>query len=1540
MKNVSNDFKNIIKSGGPFYAYAKCTLLDGTELTFDGDSDFYADGNSFFESGGSGFPLGVALSKQITITLDNHDERYSEYDFFGAKIVLYTEADISNGAHERVLEGAFTVIDSVAPDDALEINAYDNMYKLDADFTSSLSYPVALQQLWNELCNYFDLGNGSPTFLNDNYVVQSRPEAVTGREMAGYIAQIAVGNAYVNANGQLCIKSYDFSPFDNSPNLSGGKIGESVPDTVSAGGFGDGLSEIVSGGEFGESLDYYILSDFTTAPEIATDDVTITGITTVIEDEESGEETTLVFGTEDYALEIDNPLIIGNEEQAITVIGQALNGVTIRPFSGDFSPAPSLEFMDMVAVIDRKGNVYQSFVTDHTFTYLGGSSISNDTESPERNAASYSSNATKIYKKVQKDLIKQRTAWETAIGELSDQVANASGLYTTEEKQPDGSTIFYMHNKPTLEESDIIWKMTAETLTVSTDGGKSWNAGITVNGEVIAKIMTTIGINFNWGVGGTLIIEDADGNQTAYIDAETGAVRLKVESLEITGKTVDEIAAEQAEEAMSNFVDSVYTPDISQLQAQIDGQIMTWFYDYVPTTTNYPASEWTTDAEKDQHLGDLFYVVDNAESGGQAYRWAKIDNVYTWDYVEDTAVTKALAAAQTAQDTADSKRRVFVNTPTPPYDIGDLWTQGPDGDIMRCVRTRTSGTYVSSDWAKASKYTDDTSLENFINGDFQNTIDELNEQADKKAETWYQSSDPSTAWITTALKNEHIGDIWYNTTSSVQKSYRWNGTSWQEMKTSPPDEVFDEIDGKAQIFINQPTPPYSVGDLWFNSATSDIMTCVTSRESGSFNAADWQKRNKYTDDSSLNNFINGDFQDTVSALKTQSDQKAETWYQSSDPSTLWSESEKLEHAGDVWYNISTQKSYIYSGSKWQEMKTTPPDEVFDTIDGKAQIFISQPTPPYSKGDLWFNSVTSDIMTCITTRSTGSYNSSDWQKRNKYTDDSYAEQVQGNLDDLDESLNQQGVFNRLTNNGQTQGIYISGGKIYINASYIGTGTLSANYIKGGTLTLGGSNNTNGSLIIRDGSGAEIGRWNNNGLVATKGTFTGTVYANSGTFRGTVYASSGTFTGTVYANAGTFKGYVELGDEGSNTTNYRLKISGSGYTLNASSSGINISYGNYSSWLGMDQFWVYSTDTFRVNGVSQAIYCNAKFRSDILFDQSTSERRIGWDQAGSVKHNVRFYGRPTNNTNNDIVGMYDATAKKGIWGYGADGAFYVYTALATNKITINSQGLNNQMVLFDSERQWYITNVESGANNQLWFCSTSNKSLGIHSNENGTTILMNPAQGSIDLGYDGRIWNSSIQHLYLRASSESAYVVHLGVHDGRWALDPDTNGNVALGTQNHRWTQLFATTSTIATSDETLKNSIQELDPKYLDFFKRLTPVTYKFNDGTSGRTHIGFISQRVKEAMDASGISDLEFAGYCRDKKTIQVEKSIPGDENAEEPTGETYKEDVEVEDECIYSLRYEEFIALNTRMIQECLKEIENLKTTIRTLEGKIYGTA
>ena len=198
----------------------------------------------------------------------------------------------------------------------------------------------------------------------------------------------------------------------------------------------------------------------------------------------------------------------------------------------------------------------------------------------------------------------------------------------------------------------------------------------------------------------TGILTSKDG-KTFYLDLDNGVLRMTADEFKVSGKTVDEIA----QSAVNDYAEIV-TQSIDNLQAQIDGQVQSWFYDYVPTTSNYPASSWTTETEKINHLGDLFYIVGSDGSNGQTYRWALVNDNYTWVIVEDSDVSKALAQAAKAQDTADGKRRVFVVQPAPPYDEGDLWTDG--ADLRVCQNSRTSGGYVSSDWKLATDYIDST----------------------------------------------------------------------------------------------------------------------------------------------------------------------------------------------------------------------------------------------------------------------------------------------------------------------------------------------------------------------------------------------------------------------------------------------------------------------------------------------------------------------------------------------------------------------------------------------------------------------------------------------------------------------------------------------------------------------------------------------------------------------------------------------------------------------------------------------------------------
>lgn len=195
----------------------------------------------------------------------------------------------------------------------------------------------------------------------------------------------------------------------------------------------------------------------------------------------------------------------------------------------------------------------------------------------------------------------------------------------------------------------------------------------------------------------------ADTDEKLKNYSTTAQVESKIEQSANSIKSTVE-ATYATNESLATFTNSV-NKSISGLQSQIDGQIETYYYDYVPTLDNAPASGWKDESEKAKHEGDLFFNKAN----GYSYRFFKdSDKTWKWQLVRDTDITKALADASTAKSTADGKRRVFTKQPTPPYDEGDLWVEGSNGDIKYCKTAKTSGSYSSADWDKASKYTDDT----------------------------------------------------------------------------------------------------------------------------------------------------------------------------------------------------------------------------------------------------------------------------------------------------------------------------------------------------------------------------------------------------------------------------------------------------------------------------------------------------------------------------------------------------------------------------------------------------------------------------------------------------------------------------------------------------------------------------------------------------------------------------------------------------------------------------------------------------------------
>lgn len=230
---------------------------------------------------------------------------------------------------------------------------------------------------------------------------------------------------------------------------------------------------------------------------------------------------------------------------------------------------------------------------------------------------------------------------------------------------------------------------------------------------------------------------DEYGNSPTYIkyNACTRSLEIKARinaQSTIDGETLAEFIAQNTwtEEQIDALITAGTEPledAIEEIQRQVDGSIATWFYDGVPTLSNLPASGWTTADLKNEHLGDLYY--DNLTGYAYRFKYDDTNHQWSWGRITDVDVTKALADAAKAQDTADHKRRIFVVQPTPPYDQGDLWVNAtyPSGntetnaaqnkyynDVLRCNTTKASGTsFAIADWGLASKYTDDQALEDF-----------------------------------------------------------------------------------------------------------------------------------------------------------------------------------------------------------------------------------------------------------------------------------------------------------------------------------------------------------------------------------------------------------------------------------------------------------------------------------------------------------------------------------------------------------------------------------------------------------------------------------------------------------------------------------------------------------------------------------------------------------------------------------------------------------------------------------------------------------
>lgn len=756
MINVSNEFKTLMSERQDFKEYAEVTLANGTVLELTED-DFSIDNNSLVDSAGANsIPLGVALSRNVQLEIMNDDDHLSDYDFFGAKIRLYLTFELSSTT-EKIEYGTFTVTQPENYGNVVTIVGYDDMYKSDKAYSTSLTFPATAKNVLIDACTTCGILIGDSNFLHNDFQIPSMPsDEYTFRQIIGFISMIACGNARIDRTGHLQIITYDF---DYSTNIHDIEAYDSLT------------------------------SD--------TNDVQVTGVqmtktvTKTITNEDGNEneedvEELVKYGSDGYVLEIENPLVAGHEETLVSWIYERFKDVTFRGFTMDYISYPIAEFGDKIKITDWKGKSFYSVLTDVNFVFFGYTTLQNSAESPMRNQSNYTSSDQKAIIKSKEFAEREKSNRQNALGKMQEALKNSNGMYSTQEVLLDGSTIYYLHDKPTMKESKNVIKLTAEVIGFSIDGGKTYPYGFTITGEMVARLLYAEGINADYIITGALTVKDKSGNIIFYADMETGTVKISGDNVTIGGKSAPEAISDAVKESknyadgkVSDFAETV-TKSVADLQNQIDGQIETFYYDYEPKLNNIPASDWTTEDDKKKHEGDLFYW----KSKGYVYRFFKDGDTWKWQLVQDTDVTKALQTASFAQSTADSKCRVFVVQPTPPYGTGDMWNQGQNGDILTCVVARGEGaSFVESDWQKLNKYTDDETAKQALSEARKSRAMLINLDNDYQAITTDYKGEYTTfpECHTTAQVLYGHTDISNDCTYNVQKSSgvvgAWNGST-------------------------------------------------------------------------------------------------------------------------------------------------------------------------------------------------------------------------------------------------------------------------------------------------------------------------------------------------------------------------------------------------------------------------------------------------------------------------------------------------------------------------------------------------------------------------------------------------------------------------------------------------------------------------------------------------------------------------------------------------------------------------------------------
>ncbi len=631
MINVSDTFKQKLQDGERVWQEVEITFPDGTVKTVK--NEIMGENCTFSDCAeSSSFPIGCVVCKSMTLELDNTSDQWKNYNFYMAKVHAYLKMqtsvaspaatdelldenyepilDQSGGAIlatkaatedrvETIDKGIYTITTPEQYGEILSFTALDDMHKTNATYISHLVLPQSIETLVRDACETLGIPS-EVSMAHGNLIVSEIPENMTFRQLFGWAAMLETANARLDSRGYLRFIRWDFSNVQEDYNAvvdADGNVtfkgGASIDSesfisptgnwTIDSDGF---LTLIESAVDTSEKL-----KDFFTSPTVSSDDIVITGIKL------KNRENEAMYGSTGYVLELENDLVADSDLDTVAAhIGDSIIGAKFRNMSGELAYNPLIEFGDMAYTYDRKWNRYITPLTDVSCFVNGKTTVKTQADDPIRGMSKFQSESTKAIVEARRLVKKEKTAREKAVEKLEETLKNSSGLYETSVTQEDGSTITYLHDKPTLAESKNVIKFTAEAIGVSNDGGKTYPYGFFLTGDLIAKILYAHGINADYIDTGALTVRDSDGNIIFQVDMDTKKVIISGDNVVIGGSPLpDKLTKMDNNIASAKNMTFQLSNDMQTITSDADGNIPV--FPTVTTTAKvmYGSSDITND---------------------------------------------------------------------------------------------------------------------------------------------------------------------------------------------------------------------------------------------------------------------------------------------------------------------------------------------------------------------------------------------------------------------------------------------------------------------------------------------------------------------------------------------------------------------------------------------------------------------------------------------------------------------------------------------------------------------------------------------------------------------------------------------------------------------------------------------------------------------------------------------------------------------------------------------------------------------------------